>query len=136
MTSSSGKRVKTIGHKRKEKEHIYSNKFLTAAHEKYFPRVDGRRLLMERKVAIIPSLAPQLERELDRSNWRTLVLPILLWSKNFIQIHGQWKDFATRVAWPVAPSQTDGGVGAAEASAMEEDTEDEEEDEEDSDDYN
>ncbi|KOM47832.1 hypothetical protein LR48_Vigan07g153600 [Vigna angularis] len=45
--------------------------------------------------------------------------------------------FAARVAWPVAPSQIDGGAGAAKASAMEEDAEDEEEaeDEEDSDDY-
>ncbi|KOM57418.1 hypothetical protein LR48_Vigan11g045100 [Vigna angularis] len=47
-TSSSGKRVKIVGHKRKEKETIYANKFLTAAHEKYFLIMDGRRLLMER----------------------------------------------------------------------------------------
>ncbi|KOM54714.1 hypothetical protein LR48_Vigan10g060600 [Vigna angularis] len=40
MTSSLGKMVKTIGHKRKEKEHIDSNKFLTTAHEKYFPTVE------------------------------------------------------------------------------------------------
>ncbi|KOM57582.1 hypothetical protein LR48_Vigan11g061500 [Vigna angularis] len=41
------------------------------------------------------------------------------------------EDFAARVAWPVAPSHTDDGVGATEASTMEEEAEDEE----DSDDY-
>ncbi|KOM26066.1 hypothetical protein LR48_Vigan221s002800 [Vigna angularis] len=54
MTSSSGKRIKTLGTKdkgtkRKEKEQFYSNKFRTPAHERYFPTMEGRRLLMERK---------------------------------------------------------------------------------------
>ncbi|KOM54821.1 hypothetical protein LR48_Vigan10g071300 [Vigna angularis] len=54
MASSLGKRIKTLGTKdkgtkRKEKEQFYSNKFRTPAHERYFPTVEGRRLLMERK---------------------------------------------------------------------------------------
>ncbi|KOM31516.1 hypothetical protein LR48_Vigan01g107100 [Vigna angularis] len=54
MASSSGKRVKTLGNKdkgtkRKEKEQFYSIKFRSVAHERYFPTVEGRRLLMERK---------------------------------------------------------------------------------------
>ncbi|KOM25036.1 hypothetical protein LR48_Vigan45s003800 [Vigna angularis] len=55
MVSSLGKRVKTLGKKDKgtkgkEKEHFYSVKFRTAAHERYFPAVEGRKLLMETKV--------------------------------------------------------------------------------------
>ncbi|KOM49612.1 hypothetical protein LR48_Vigan08g043900 [Vigna angularis] len=74
MTSSSGKRIKTLGTKdkgtkRKEKEQFYSNKFRTPAHERYFQVVEGRRLLMERKVANISSLAPQFERELNNRDW-------------------------------------------------------------------
>lgn len=72
MTSSSDKRVKTVGNKRKENEHIYSYKFLFAAHERHFLIVEDRRLLMEHKVGIIPSLAPQFGRELDSRNWRNL----------------------------------------------------------------
>ncbi|XP_052725715.1 uncharacterized protein LOC128194336 [Vigna angularis] len=74
MTSSSGKRIKTLSTKeketkRKDKEQFYSKKFRTPAHERYFPAVEGRRLLMERKVANIPSLAPQFERELNKRDW-------------------------------------------------------------------
>ncbi|KOM57594.1 hypothetical protein LR48_Vigan11g062700 [Vigna angularis] len=74
MSSSSGKRIKTLGTKdkgtkRKEKEQFYSNKFRTPAHERCFQAVEGRRLLMERKVANIPSLAPQFERELNNREW-------------------------------------------------------------------
>ncbi|KOM37891.1 hypothetical protein LR48_Vigan03g127300 [Vigna angularis] len=74
MTSSLGKRIKTLdskdkGTRRKEKQQFYSNKFKTVAYERYFPTVEGRRLLMERKVANIPSLAPQFERELKNRDW-------------------------------------------------------------------
>ncbi|KOM37646.1 hypothetical protein LR48_Vigan03g102800 [Vigna angularis] len=74
MASSLGKRIKTLGSKekgtkRKEKEQFHSNKFRTLAHERYFPQVEGRKLLMERKVAFIPSLAPQFERELNNRDW-------------------------------------------------------------------
>ncbi|KOM26163.1 hypothetical protein LR48_Vigan233s003000 [Vigna angularis] len=41
------------------------------------------------------------------------------------------EDFAAQVAWPAAPSRTDGEAGVAEASAMEEDAEDDEEEDED-----
>lgn len=68
------KKIKTLGSKdrgtkRKDKEKFYSNMFRTAAHERYLPMLEGRRLLMERKVANIPSLAPQIERELNSRDW-------------------------------------------------------------------
>ncbi|KOM45636.1 hypothetical protein LR48_Vigan06g094200 [Vigna angularis] len=52
MASSLGKRIKTLGSKdqgtkRKEKEQFYCNKFRTTTHERYFPTVEGRRMLME-----------------------------------------------------------------------------------------
>ncbi|KOM48371.1 hypothetical protein LR48_Vigan07g207500 [Vigna angularis] len=62
--------IKTLGRKdkgtkRKEKEQFYFNKFRTAAHERYFPTMKAKRLLLERKMANIPSLALQFERELN-----------------------------------------------------------------------
>ncbi|KOM25308.1 hypothetical protein LR48_Vigan86s002700 [Vigna angularis] len=79
---------------------------------------------MERKVAIIPSLAPQFGRELDRRNMKNVAsYPT---PANFVV-----EDFVAWVAWPVDPSQTDDGGEAVEALVMEEEAEDEE----DSDDY-
>ncbi|KOM25962.1 hypothetical protein LR48_Vigan208s000500 [Vigna angularis] len=62
MTSSSGKRMKTMASKRKEKEseQPHSSRFLSRKHEKHFKVVQDRRLLMERKVGMIPNFAPQL----------------------------------------------------------------------------
>ncbi|KOM52225.1 hypothetical protein LR48_Vigan09g088400 [Vigna angularis] len=79
MASSSGKRIKTLGSKekgtkRKEREQFHSDRFRTPAHERYFPQVEGRKLLMERKVAFIPSLAPQFERELNNRDWGHLAV--------------------------------------------------------------
>ncbi|KOM51816.1 hypothetical protein LR48_Vigan09g047500 [Vigna angularis] len=61
MTSSSGKRLKTMATKRKEKEpeQPHSSRFLSRKHEKHFKVVQDRRLLMERKVGMIPNFAPQ-----------------------------------------------------------------------------
>lgn len=62
MTSSSRKRIKTIANKTdkgtKRKEHVYSNKFLSFMHERHFQIVKNMRLLMERKVGLIPTMAP------------------------------------------------------------------------------
>ncbi|KOM40899.1 hypothetical protein LR48_Vigan04g109700 [Vigna angularis] len=77
MASSSGKRVKTLrnkdkGTKRKEKEQFYSIKFRTAAPERYFPTVEGRRLLMERKC----QYAMTMMEEVDYDDVeRTLCVP-------------------------------------------------------------
>ncbi|KOM52106.1 hypothetical protein LR48_Vigan09g076500 [Vigna angularis] len=61
MASSSGKRLKTMATKRKEKEpeQPQSSRFLSRKHEKHFRVVQDRRLLMERKVGMIPNFAPQ-----------------------------------------------------------------------------
>ncbi|KOM26976.1 hypothetical protein LR48_Vigan347s003000 [Vigna angularis] len=72
MTSSSGKRVKTMGNKRKDPERFYSNKFLSHKQERNFVTVQDQRLLMERKVRWIPSLAPQFGEEVERREWEKL----------------------------------------------------------------
>ncbi|KOM43476.1 hypothetical protein LR48_Vigan05g108000 [Vigna angularis] len=72
MTSSSGRRMKTAGNKRKEKEQYYSNQFRMAAHKRYFPSVDVKKLLMERRVGMIPTLAPQFGREVNARGWGNL----------------------------------------------------------------
>ncbi|KOM43970.1 hypothetical protein LR48_Vigan05g157500 [Vigna angularis] len=72
MASSSGKRVKTLGNKRKDLKHFYSNKFLSYKHERHFQIVQDRRLLMERKVGWIPSLAPQFGEEIERRGWENV----------------------------------------------------------------
>ncbi|KOM40857.1 hypothetical protein LR48_Vigan04g105500 [Vigna angularis] len=72
MTSSSWKRVKTLGNKRKDPKRFYSNKFLSHKHEQHFKIVQDRRLLMERKVGCIPSLAPQFGEELERREWENV----------------------------------------------------------------
>ncbi|KOM40464.1 hypothetical protein LR48_Vigan04g066200 [Vigna angularis] len=72
MTSLSGRRVKTAGNKRKEKEQYYSHQFRTAAHERYFPSVNVKKVLMERRVGMIPTLAPQFRREVSARGWGNL----------------------------------------------------------------
>ncbi|KOM24883.1 hypothetical protein LR48_Vigan10s001200 [Vigna angularis] len=74
MTSSSGKRVKTMASKRKDKEpeQPHSSRFLSRKHEKHFKVVQDRRLLMERKVGMIPNFAPQFGEQLLGRNWGKL----------------------------------------------------------------
>ncbi|KOM57584.1 hypothetical protein LR48_Vigan11g061700 [Vigna angularis] len=74
MTSSSGKRMKTMASKRKEKEpeQPHSSRFLSRKHEKHFKVVQDRRLLMERKVGMIPNFAPQFEEQLLGNDWGKL----------------------------------------------------------------
>ncbi|KOM49797.1 hypothetical protein LR48_Vigan08g062400 [Vigna angularis] len=77
MASSLGsKRIKTTDAQtergKKRKEQAYSNKFLSHMHERHFKTVQNRRLLMERKVGLIPLMAPQFERELGRRQWEQL----------------------------------------------------------------
>ncbi|KOM40742.1 hypothetical protein LR48_Vigan04g094000 [Vigna angularis] len=72
MASSSGKRIKTMGNKRKEPERRYSNKFLSRRHEQHLLIVQDRRLLMERKAGWIPDLAPQFGEELESRNWERI----------------------------------------------------------------
>ncbi|KOM49558.1 hypothetical protein LR48_Vigan08g038500 [Vigna angularis] len=72
MTSSSRKRVKTVGNKRKDPKLFYSNKFLSHKHERHFQTVQDRRLLMERKVRWILSLAPHFGEEIERRKWENV----------------------------------------------------------------
>ncbi|KOM57421.1 hypothetical protein LR48_Vigan11g045400 [Vigna angularis] len=72
MASSSGKRIKTMRQKRKELERVYSNKILSYLNEQHFGTVQNRRLLMERKVGMIPAIAPQFGRELERREWENV----------------------------------------------------------------
>ncbi|KOM31547.1 hypothetical protein LR48_Vigan01g110200 [Vigna angularis] len=74
MTSSSGKRMKTMASKRKEKEpeQPHSSRFLSRKHEKHFKVVQDRRLLMERKVGMIPNFAPQFGEQLLGNDWGKL----------------------------------------------------------------
>ncbi|KOM51884.1 hypothetical protein LR48_Vigan09g054300 [Vigna angularis] len=74
MASSSGKIVKTMASKRKDKEpeQPHSSWFLSRKHEKQFKVVQDRRLLMERKVGMIPNFAPQFREQLLERNWGKL----------------------------------------------------------------
>ncbi|KOM37747.1 hypothetical protein LR48_Vigan03g112900 [Vigna angularis] len=74
MTSSSDKRIKTLGSKRKDKEpdRSYSNKFLSRKHERHFNVVQDRRLLKERKAGLIHDFAPQFGEQLENRNWGRL----------------------------------------------------------------
>ncbi|KOM49836.1 hypothetical protein LR48_Vigan08g066300 [Vigna angularis] len=58
--------MKTMTSKRKEKEpeQPHSSRFLSRKHEKHFKVVQDRRLLMERKVGMIPNFAPQFGEQL------------------------------------------------------------------------
>ncbi|KOM51938.1 hypothetical protein LR48_Vigan09g059700 [Vigna angularis] len=74
MTSSSGKRMKTMASKRKEKEpeQPHSSRFLSRKHEKHFKVVQHRRLLMEWKVGMIPNFSPQFGEQLLGNDWGKL----------------------------------------------------------------
>ncbi|KOM37619.1 hypothetical protein LR48_Vigan03g100100 [Vigna angularis] len=74
MASSSGKRLKTMATKRKEKEpeQPHSSRFLSRKHEKHFRVVQDRRLLMERKVGKIPNFAPQFGEQVLGNDWGKL----------------------------------------------------------------
>ncbi|KOM45580.1 hypothetical protein LR48_Vigan06g088600 [Vigna angularis] len=78
MAFSSGKRVKTMASKRKDKEleQPHSSRFLSRKHEKHFKVVQDRRLLMERKVGMIPNFAPQFgEQLLGRNSGKLATYP-------------------------------------------------------------
>lgn len=49
-----------------------SYKFLSHMNERNFVVVQNRRLLMEKKVGLVPLMAPQFERELIRRQWEQL----------------------------------------------------------------
>ncbi|BAT83757.1 hypothetical protein VIGAN_04097100, partial [Vigna angularis var. angularis] len=75
MASSSGsKRTKTTAglreHRRKEK--IYSDIFLTKDHQKHFSNVQNRKLLMERKVTLLPQDVPEFSNEILERQWSSL----------------------------------------------------------------
>ncbi|KOM47629.1 hypothetical protein LR48_Vigan07g133300 [Vigna angularis] len=74
MASSSGKRLNTMATKRKEKEpeQLHSSRFLSRKHEKHFKVVQDRRLLMERKVGMIPNFSPQYGEQLSGNDWGKL----------------------------------------------------------------
>ncbi|KOM49726.1 hypothetical protein LR48_Vigan08g055300 [Vigna angularis] len=74
MASSSGKRMKTMASKRKEKEpeQPHYSRFLSRKHEKHFKVVQDRRLLMERKVGMIPNFAPQFGEQFLGNDWGKL----------------------------------------------------------------
>ncbi|KOM25661.1 hypothetical protein LR48_Vigan148s002500 [Vigna angularis] len=58
--------------KDKEPEQPHSSRFLSRKHEKHFKVVQDRRLLMERKVGMIPNFAPQFGEQLLGRNWGKL----------------------------------------------------------------
>ncbi|KOM55532.1 hypothetical protein LR48_Vigan10g142400 [Vigna angularis] len=66
--------MKTMASKRKEKEpeKPHSSRFLSRKHEKHFKVVQDRRLLMERKVGMIPNFAPQFGEQLLGNDWGKL----------------------------------------------------------------
>ncbi|KOM58113.1 hypothetical protein LR48_Vigan11g114700 [Vigna angularis] len=77
MTSSSdSKRIKTTTantkRRKKGKEKIHSLKFLTRKHQKNFEVVQNQRLLMERKVTLLPLEVLDFEDELIGRHWNKL----------------------------------------------------------------
>ncbi|KOM24884.1 hypothetical protein LR48_Vigan10s001300 [Vigna angularis] len=66
--------MKTMASKRKEKEleQPHSSRFLSRKHEKHFKVAQDRRLLMERKVGMIPNFAPQFGEQLLGNDWGKL----------------------------------------------------------------
>ncbi|KOM26161.1 hypothetical protein LR48_Vigan233s002800 [Vigna angularis] len=56
----------------KEPEQPHFSRFLSRKHEKYFKVVQDRRLLMEKKVGMIPNFAPQIREQLLGRNWGKL----------------------------------------------------------------
>ncbi|KOM25701.1 hypothetical protein LR48_Vigan161s001000 [Vigna angularis] len=137
MASSSGKRLKTMATKRKEKEpeQPHSSRFLSRKHEKHFRVVQDRRLLMERKVG---KKSAQLQF-IHRGQVATAEMIVGMYDTP--PAH-KWTmdEFHNVVAWPEEPVQRE-EAEAAEASVREmeedeaddddafEDVEDEEEEE-------
>ncbi|KOM57426.1 hypothetical protein LR48_Vigan11g045900 [Vigna angularis] len=74
MAFSSGKIIKTIGSKTKDKEpeRSYSSKFLSRKHKRHFNIVQDRRILMERKARLILDFVPQFGEKLENRNWERL----------------------------------------------------------------
>ncbi|KOM42976.1 hypothetical protein LR48_Vigan05g058000 [Vigna angularis] len=75
MTSSSrSKRTKTTAGLRenRRKEKIYSDIFLTKDHKKHFSNVQNRKLLMERKVTLLPQDVPDFSNEIIERQWSHL----------------------------------------------------------------
>ncbi|BAT93119.1 hypothetical protein VIGAN_07202400, partial [Vigna angularis var. angularis] len=75
MASSSGsKRIKTTAGLRenRRKEKIYSDIFLTKDHKKHFSNVQNRKLLMERKVTLLPQDVPDFSNEIMERQWSHL----------------------------------------------------------------
>ncbi|KOM57542.1 hypothetical protein LR48_Vigan11g057500 [Vigna angularis] len=58
--------------KEKEPEQPHSSRFLSRKHEKHFKVVQDRRLLMERKVGMIPNFAPQFGEQVLGNDWGKL----------------------------------------------------------------
>ncbi|KOM29363.1 hypothetical protein LR48_Vigan660s000200 [Vigna angularis] len=58
--------------KDKEPEQPHSSRFLSRKHEKHFKVVQDRRLLMEKKVGMIPNFAPEFGEQLLGRNWGKL----------------------------------------------------------------
>ncbi|KOM50139.1 hypothetical protein LR48_Vigan08g096600 [Vigna angularis] len=58
--------------KEKEPEQPQSSRFLSRKHEKHFRVVQDRRLLMERKVGMIPNFAPQYGEQVLGNDWGKL----------------------------------------------------------------
>ncbi|KOM34741.1 hypothetical protein LR48_Vigan02g089100 [Vigna angularis] len=58
--------------KEKEPEQPHSIRFLSRKHEKHFRVVQDRRLLMERKVGMIPNFAPQFGEQVLGNDWGKL----------------------------------------------------------------
>ncbi|KOM26575.1 hypothetical protein LR48_Vigan294s001100 [Vigna angularis] len=58
--------------KEKEPEQPHNGRFLSRKHEKHFRGVQDRRLLMERKVGMIPNFAPQFGEQVLGNDWGKL----------------------------------------------------------------
>ncbi|KOM57647.1 hypothetical protein LR48_Vigan11g068000 [Vigna angularis] len=122
MTSSSGKRIKTLGSKRKDMEpdRSYSNKFLSRKNEWHFNVVQDRRILMERKVGLIPDFAPQFGDQLENRNWGKLAF-----YPAPANVAVTMDEFHNVVAWPEEQAQGS-RVGVAGALDMDDEDDDDE----------
>ncbi|KOM41581.1 hypothetical protein LR48_Vigan04g177900 [Vigna angularis] len=56
----------------RRKEKIYSDIFLTKDHKKHFSNVQNRKLLMERKVTLLPQDVPDFSNEIMERQWSHL----------------------------------------------------------------
>ncbi|KOM37880.1 hypothetical protein LR48_Vigan03g126200 [Vigna angularis] len=134
MTSSSGKRIKTLGSKRKDKEpnRSYSDKFLSRKHERHFNVVQDRRLLMERKVRLIPDFAPQLYARMQSIHKGKVATAEMIIEMYDTPATHRWTmdEFHNVVSWPEEQAQGS-RARAAGASAMDDEDDEEEEDSDD-----